>query len=819
MKTKIFIFSMLFLALLSGCVKDEVYEGAPSISELTIIPQAPLTDQTVLVTAKVIAISGIGNVSLYYNTGTDSFTEVAMTLLPGSNTIYNGQIPGQADGVTVNYYVKASNKAGLFSVAPEGAPTTTAAFTIGAPLVLMNEVYSRGTVDLPDWVELYNASDVAVDISGYKIYDSGGQSGAKPKKEIPAGTMIAAKGFYVVVVDDGTDTGFGLSSAGETVWFENAAGNLIDNVTFPAFEPSQSYGRVPDGGTWGILNSPSPNAPNSTENPVPELFINEIYSQGTTEAPDWIEIYNASPFDADLSGWKIYDSGGQAGSKPKKELPAGTILAPKGFFVIIVDDAVESGFGLSSNGETVWLENPQGVVAKEVAFPALAKTQSYGCFPDGSNNLQILETITPGAANSNAIPSVVKVVINEIYSRGTALEPDWVEIYNDGNEAVDISGWKIYDIGGQSGSKPKMEIPAGTTIAGKGFIVITVDDGSAAGFGLSSSGEKVWFENTTTAVDSVEFPVMSETQSFGRFPDGSNNLQLLETITKGAPNSNSIPNVVMVQMNEIYSRGTAEDPDWIEIYNDGNESVDLSGWKIYDSGGQAGTKPKMEFPAGTIIAAKGFFVISVDDASAAGFGLSSGGETVWLEDATGTVVDTIEFPALETDTSYGRYPDGSANLQIMTTVTKGTANSNAIPGGIVVLMNEAYSRGTTDNPDWIEIYNDSNVDVDLTGYKIYDGGGQAGTKPKKEFPAGTIITAKGFYVIVVDDADPSGFGLGSGGDEAWFEQPDGTVIDHVVIPAMDATQSYGRMPDGSENWQLLNTITRGTSNNGTKRRR
>ena len=116
----------------------------------------------------------------------------------------------------------------------------------------------------------------------------------------------------------------------------------------------------------------------------------------------------------------------------------------------------------------------------------------------------------------------------------------------------------------------------------------------------------------------------------------------------------------------------------------------------------------------------------------------------------------------------------------------------------------------------IEIYNDSDVEVDLTGFKIYDAGGNGGTKPKKEFPAGTIIPANGFYVIVVDDADASGFGLSSGGDEVWLEKADGTVIDHVVIPAMETTQSFGRQPDGSENWVLLNINTRGTSNNGKK---
>ena len=74
------------------------------------------------------------------------------------------------------------------------------------------------------------------------------------------------------------------------------------------------------------------------------------------------------------------------------------------------------------------------------------------------------------------------------------------------------------------------------------------------------------------------------------------------------------------------------------------------------------------------------------------------------------------------------------------------------------VMNELYSRGITSDPDWIEIYNPTASSIDITGYKIYDGGGNAGTKPKKLFPGGSVIPANGFLVIVVDDTDSSGLG-------------------------------------------------------------
>ncbi|MBC7187616.1 MAG: lamin tail domain-containing protein [Calditrichaeota bacterium] len=259
-----------------------------------------------------------------------------------------------------------------------------------------------------------------------------------------------------------------------------------------------------------------------------------------------------------------------------------------------------------------------------------------------------------------------------------------------------------------------------------------------------------------------------------------------------------------ILLNEVYSRGTNENPDWIELYNASSQTVDITGFKIYDSGGKAGTKPKKEFPAGTVIPPLGVYVVVTEDGTASAFGLSSSGETVWLEDATGAVIDTVAFPALATTESYGRYPDGGP-WQILKRVTRGSLNG-------VLRMNEIYSRGTTSDPDWIEVYNATLDTVDISGYKIYDNGGKAGTKPKKLLPAGTVLPPHGFFVIVTDNTgDPADFGLSSSGEWAWLEDADGVVIDSVAFPAMDVTQSYSRVPDGGP-WELVSVITRGGSN-------
>jgi len=270
-----------------------------------------------------------------------------------------------------------------------------------------------------------------------------------------------------------------------------------------------------------------------------------------------------------------------------------------------------------------------------------------------------------------------------------------------------------------------------------------------------------------------------------------------------------------VTLNEIYSRGVAGNLDWIEVYNSAATQLDISGYKIYDVGGQGATKPKKAFPAGTILPAKGFYVIVTDTATSAsildGFGLSSTGETVWLEDATGTLIDSIAFPALGNDTSYARKPDGWKNWVKLSPVTRGSTNG---PGDVT--LNEIYSRGVVGNLDWIEVYNNAATQLDISGYKIYDVGGQGATKPKKAFPAGTILPSKGFYVIVTDTATSAsildGFGLSSSGETVWLENVAGTIIDSIAFPALGNDTSYARKPDGSMTWLKLSPTTKGLTN-------
>jgi len=109
--------------------------------------------------------------------------------------------------------------------------------------------------------------------------------------------------------------------------------------------------------------------------------------------------------------------------------------------------------------------------------------------------------------------------------------------------------------------------------------------------------------------------------------------------------------VVINEMELNPSEGQAE---WVELYNSGNDSVDISGWTaaITDDGWQGKFPP---VPAGTIIPPGGFFVLNGSPSwnhDNGGFATlyTASGEKV---DETATREDT-----LGNDFTYGRHPDG-----------------------------------------------------------------------------------------------------------------------------------------------------------------
>lgn len=112
--------------------------------------------------------------------------------------------------------------------APGNAPTT----------VKINEVESVGGTP-GDWIELYNTSATAVDISGLRVKDSDDTR----TFAIPASTSIAGNGYYVL---EEAALGFGLDGIDSARLYSSDGATLLDSYSWTT-DGDPTYGRCPNG--------------------------------------------------------------------------------------------------------------------------------------------------------------------------------------------------------------------------------------------------------------------------------------------------------------------------------------------------------------------------------------------------------------------------------------------------------------------------------------------------------------------------------------------------------------------------------------------
>lgn len=166
------------------------------------------------------------------------------------------------NGITMEYYIYAENSnAGIFSPARAEHEFHTLNITIVLPAVgdvVINELMadngntaydSNGEND--DWVELYNHTATAKDLSGLYLSDDVTNL---TKWQIPLGTAINANDVLIFWTDNDTEqsglhTNFKLSATGESVILSDGT-TIYDQVDFGQQTTDVSYARCPDGGTF-----------------------------------------------------------------------------------------------------------------------------------------------------------------------------------------------------------------------------------------------------------------------------------------------------------------------------------------------------------------------------------------------------------------------------------------------------------------------------------------------------------------------------------------------------------------------------------------
>lgn len=120
-----------------------------------------------------------------------------------------------------------------------------------------------------DWVELYNATGAAVDISGYYLSD---KAGNLLKWQVPAGVSVPANGYTMVYASkrdlvSGAELhpNFSLTQTkGDWIILSNNLGNVVDSLKMVHMtKNNHSVGRSTNGASdWKLFTTPTPNAAN-----------------------------------------------------------------------------------------------------------------------------------------------------------------------------------------------------------------------------------------------------------------------------------------------------------------------------------------------------------------------------------------------------------------------------------------------------------------------------------------------------------------------------------------------------------------------------
>ena len=285
----------------------------------------------------------------------------------------------------------------------------------GAGALVINEVLPINvSFQNPDntfagWVELFNPSGAAIDVSDMSLSDDIGT----PRKFVfGAGASVPANGTLITYFNplasaSATNTGFALPTLGGGVYlFEKSTlgGGLHDSVNYGLQIADFAIGRTPNGSGAFALTVPTRGTLNTAAgvSAITNVKLNEWLANPTI-APGFLELFNTAAQPVALGGNYLTDL---LTNKTKHLIPPLSFIGGSGaarWRSLIADNDASAtpghvNFALNPLGESIGIFSGAGAQLDTVTFGAQSLGVAQGRFADGSATIVAL-TPTPGAAN------------------------------------------------------------------------------------------------------------------------------------------------------------------------------------------------------------------------------------------------------------------------------------------------------------------------------------------------------------------------------------------------------------------------------------
>lgn len=414
---------------------------------------------------------------------------------------------------------------------------------------------------------------------------------------------------------------------------------------------------------------------------VTEIMYNP---PGNDSRHEFIELYNETATRRDISGWAFVKG-------IDFVFPEGTVIPPKTYFVVArhpgtlkKKHGVKHVFGpfegaLDNRRERIVLVELAGGIMVDVSYNSRGR---WPVAPDGTGHSlsKISPRLnandgrnwrasfhiggTPGSDNGYTAERALAppIVINEVLVSSSS---QFIELYNRQSKPLGLGGYWLSNV---PNNLKRYQVPAKTVLPAHGLKHFSEKE---LGFTINPEGERIFVTTPDGArvVAAYRFTDMKnwhragggDVKSIGRYPDGTDEWYVMGA-SPGKTNRVALETEVVI--NEImYHPPTDSEADmYLEIYNRGAKSVNLSGWSI--SGGVS-----FAFPKGTTLRRDSYLVIAkARDHLIAKYRLSpklvlgdfkgqlsNSGEVICLRDKIGNKVDEVRY---YDDGRWSRYADG-----------------------------------------------------------------------------------------------------------------------------------------------------------------
>jgi hypothetical protein len=645
-------------------------------------------------------------------------------------------------------------------------------FSAGFPsrTLLINEIMYVPTPGMPEWIEIVNAGEDTVSVSGWRIADGTTNKAVL----IPSGTKFAPQSYAVVTTDTAAFKNFfsssprllqasfsALNNSGDAVALYDPAGSVIDSLTY-----ASSWGGASGGRSLERIDTTSASTDQSnwktSLNPLGATpgFINSVTQKNFDIAVGSVFLSPEYP----VTG---FPSAVTAAVRNTGKQPVSSIDVK--FFIDANRDSILSLSELHIQRPIAFLSAGDSVPISVVLPPLqqgihFAAVRIEAAKDDDTTNNHRYFPFTVGIPRNS-------IIINEIMYAPTGDMPEWIEGFNTTDASIDIAGWKISD----NGTARLLITGNQAIIPPQSFFVITTDTN----------------------------------QLVITFPDARPIFQSsIPSLNNTAPDAVIVYDERGAVMDSVYYK-----PAWggsngfsLQRYDEEGVSVDSANWRsAFPTPGRVNAVVRKYFDARikslriaptfpvagqivTVTAAVENIGKKTLNSIIVSLYLDANNDSTAVEDELIAreeihTIDPLDSVIITTDC----IPHRSGHNRIFVNISGSGDEDNSNNTGIIsftvgapprsILITEIMYNPPNDIPEWIEFFNNTPSPVDVSGWKIADNGSTRTAIAQ----SGASIPPMSYFIVTTDSLFHQLYSVTAPVFIAPFSALNNTTADAVVV--------------------------------------